>query len=170
MTDLCVQFRLKISVVGVVVTGRRQRLGSAHRDLRSNRLTDYVCCDFESAENCTLCLRPLERQSPASHFTWSQPSAAFVPRSFQSRWRNVETRIRIVASHGGQIPGPAPEAAVAELVHASAKPYAELGLCRFLRGSHHHLPASVCFCVLRRGIPRTTGWLGIREILTAPRS
>jgi hypothetical protein len=42
--------------------------------------------------------------------------------------------------------GPAPEAAVAELAHVSEQPHAQLGLGRFLRGSHDHVPASVCFC------------------------
>src|SRR6267143_4107491 len=49
-------------------------------------------------------------------------------------------------NHGCQVPGPTPEATVAELAHVSEEPHAELGLCGFLRGSHHHLPASVCFC------------------------
>jgi hypothetical protein len=66
-------------------------------------------------------------------------------RTTDSR-RTVETRIRIVASHGCQVPGPAPEAAVAELAHVSEQPHVQLGLGRFLRGSHHHVPASVCFC------------------------
>jgi hypothetical protein len=66
-------------------------------------------------------------------------------RTTDSR-RTVETRIRIVASHGCQVLGPAPEAAVAELAHVSEQPHAQLGLGRFLHGSHDHVPASVCFC------------------------
>jgi hypothetical protein len=48
----------------------------------------------------------------------------------------AEARVRPVTSHGGQVHGPAPEAAVAELAHVSDEPHAELGLCRFLRGSY----------------------------------
>src|ERR1700741_4893520 len=39
-TDLCVQFRLKIPVVGMVVTGVGQRVGFAHLDLHSKRPRD----------------------------------------------------------------------------------------------------------------------------------
>ena len=70
---------------------------------------------------------------------------SWLGRSSDSR-RTVETGIRAVASHGCQVPGATPEATVAELAHVSEEPHAELGLCRFLRGSHHHLPASLCFC------------------------
>src|SRR5205807_8446517 len=70
---------------------------------------------------------------------------SWLGRSSDSR-RTVETGIRAVASHGCPVPGATPEATVAELAHVSEEPHAELGLCRFLRGSHHHLPASLCFC------------------------
>jgi len=42
-TDLSVYFRLKISVVGVVVTGRRQRSGFAHRGTPSKTGLDASC-------------------------------------------------------------------------------------------------------------------------------
>ena len=66
-------------------------------------------------------------------------------RTTDSR-RTMETGIRTVASHGCQVPGPAPETTVTELGHFSQEPHAQPGLCRFLRGSHDHAPASVCFC------------------------
>ena len=65
---------------------------------------------------------------------------SWLGRSSDSR-RTVETGIRAVASHGCQVPGATPEATVAELAHVSEEPHAELGLCRFLRGFHHHVPA-----------------------------
>ena len=49
--------RLKIPVVGIVVTSGRPRVGYAHLDLRSNRPTDlehYVLAISKDAESCTL--------------------------------------------------------------------------------------------------------------------
>jgi hypothetical protein len=63
MTDLGVQFRLKIPVVSAVVTGGGQRVGFAHLDLRSNRLRDYAFRDFQNAENCTLSDAPVNART-----------------------------------------------------------------------------------------------------------
>ena len=140
---------------------------------------------------------------------------SWLGRTTDSR-RTVEAGIRTVARHGWQVPGPAPEAAVAELAHVSDKPHAELGLCRFFLVPTITFRLLFVFVILshdrRRPIhiavtanptaewttrqlleafpwdsaPRyllrdrdacygeefhkATGWLGIREVLTAPRS
>src|ERR1700694_26614 len=51
-----------------------------------------------------------------------------------------------LASNGGEVYGPSPEAALPELAHVSDEPHANYGLCRFLRGSNDHISDSVCFC------------------------
>jgi hypothetical protein len=57
----------------------------------------------------------------------------------------------LYASFGCQVPGPPPKTAVAELAHVSEEPHAELGLCRFLRGSHD------CITDLNAGQPSVPG-------------
>jgi hypothetical protein len=64
MTDLCVQFRLKPPVVGVVVTGGRQRVRFAQLDLRSIRLTDYSFSRFGKRRELYLFCAPQERSCP----------------------------------------------------------------------------------------------------------
>jgi putative transposase len=49
------------------------------------------------------------------------------------------------------------------LAHVSQQPHPELGLCRFLRGSHDHLPTSVCFCDSLPRSPASYSSRGDRE-------
>src|SRR5260370_37899252 len=49
-TDLCVQVCLKITVIGVVVTCGKKRVGFAHRDLRQSDLEVLAFLESESEE------------------------------------------------------------------------------------------------------------------------
>src|SRR6516164_3111935 len=52
--DLCVQFRLEISVIGVVASGGGPRGGIGHLDLHPIGWQDFLCRDFEVVEDSTL--------------------------------------------------------------------------------------------------------------------